>query len=193
MVTQIHRRTSEGTVGCAFCFVYDPLSTDFSPAQSQSLGLYQVAKTTLNVLILARKQYVSLQVTIVPRTNAALGFAQYSTRDRFLFTKEEVCGDFEFLNSNRFLFSFSVVGGHKMLSDLIENYSFSLIDKTVLYCSFLNGCACCWEAEQQKILFFPESAPALKMIWKRFTVRYFDEYFLNIFMFVAQTFFSAFL
>ena len=32
-----------------------------------------------------------LKVTIIPRTSAALGFAQYNPRDRKLFTKEEVC------------------------------------------------------------------------------------------------------
>ena len=32
-----------------------------------------------------------LKVTIIPRTSAALGFAQYTPKDRKLFTKEEVC------------------------------------------------------------------------------------------------------
>lgn len=32
-----------------------------------------------------------LKVTIVPRTNMALGFAQYTTSDQKLYTKEEVC------------------------------------------------------------------------------------------------------
>ena len=36
-----------------------------------------------------------LKVTIVPRTNKALGFAQYTTSDQKLYSKEEVSGNFE--------------------------------------------------------------------------------------------------
>ena len=37
----------------------------------------------------------ALKVTIVPRTSAALGFAQYTPQDRKLFSKEEVGGSRE--------------------------------------------------------------------------------------------------
>jgi len=55
-----------------------------------------------------------LKVTIVPRTNAALGFAQYTPTERYLLSKQAVCFNF---NSKTF-----------MKYDILENifYTFYL-------------------------------------------------------------------
>lgn len=61
-----------------------------------------------------------LKVTIVPRTNAALGFAQYTPTERYLFSKQAVCFNYY---SNKIIM-FRIIF---LIDEICLNVSFNLL------------------------------------------------------------------
>lgn len=63
-------------------------SSAMSPAEKRVVAYHEAGHAIVGWLLPTTDAL--LKVTIVPRTNMALGFAQYTPKDQKLFTKEEV-------------------------------------------------------------------------------------------------------